>query len=202
MEFTWKDYSKEQPKDNGRLQKFLVCRDKPSASCGKVSIDAEFFTDKFKDDRKITHWAPLPIPETKNNTEMKGEVSMAKTLKYSTLRYSPSGISGEQINLGIIFYEEKEKIRKFRFIKNFKRLEAFDDEVDANVVKILLKGIKEDVEDKSKEFCMEEYIKYYVNAFNFSEVRTSLYENVEETMEQLFKMYFRFEYKEKERPKQ
>ena len=127
---------------------------------------------------------------------------MAKVLKYSILHYCPDPISGEQMNLGIIFYEEKENIRKFRFIQNFKRLEAFDDEVDTNVVKILLEGIKEDVEDESKEFCMEEYIKYYINAFNFSEIRTSLYEDLEETMEQLFKMYFRFEYKEEERNKQ
>ena len=200
MNFEWKDYEKEKPTDNGRLQRFLVCKDKPSASCGNVTIETEYFTDKFQDDRKLTHWAPLPLPPEKYRK--KKENDMAKVLKYSILRYCPDPISGEQMNLGIIFYEDKEKIRKFRFIKNFKRLEAFDDEVDANIVKILLEGIKEEVEDENKEFCMEEYIKYYVNAFNFSEVRTSLYENVEDTMEQLFKMYFRFEYKEKDRPKQ
>lgn len=31
---------------------------------------------------------------------------MEKILKYSVLRYSPSSVSGEKINLGIIFFDE------------------------------------------------------------------------------------------------
>ena len=31
---------------------------------------------------------------------------MEKILKYSVIRYSPSSVSGEKINLGIIFFDE------------------------------------------------------------------------------------------------
>ena len=113
MNFEWKDYEKEKPTDNGRLQRFLVCKDKPSASCGNVTIETEFFTDKFQDDRKLTHWAPLPAPPERYRK--KKENDMAKVLKYSILHYCPDPISGEQMNLGIIFYEEKENSKSFPY---------------------------------------------------------------------------------------
>lgn len=36
---------------------------------------------------------------------------MEKILKYSVLRYSPSTVAGEKINLGIIFYDMKSGYR-------------------------------------------------------------------------------------------
>lgn len=50
------------PEDNGKLQRFIVCRDRPSATCGNVLIDTEFFTNKFSNPDRITHWMHLPKP--------------------------------------------------------------------------------------------------------------------------------------------
>ena len=58
----WVDIQEELPKDNGHLQKFLVCRNRKSATNGNVSIDTEFFTNEFKNPDKITHWMKLPVP--------------------------------------------------------------------------------------------------------------------------------------------
>ena len=38
---------------------------------------------------------------------------MKKVLRYSVLRYSPSKISGERINLGIAFSDEQQGIMNF-----------------------------------------------------------------------------------------
>lgn len=38
--------------------------------------------------------------------EERRKKKMEKILKYSVLRYSPSSVSGEKINLGIIFFDE------------------------------------------------------------------------------------------------
>ena len=64
---------------------------------------------------------------------------MKKLLKYSVLRYSPSTIAGEKINLGIMFYDIPSGYREFKYSKKFSRLATFDDEIDLTMVKKLLK---------------------------------------------------------------
>ena len=58
----WISVKNELPKDNGKLQAFLVCRNQPSATSGKVLIKTEFFTNAFNGNNNITHWMPLPQP--------------------------------------------------------------------------------------------------------------------------------------------
>ena len=67
-----------------------------------------------------------------------------KILKYSVLRYSPSMLSGERINLGILFSEESTGYHSFYYTKNFNRLKSFDDDLDKSVVKTLLAGIEKE----------------------------------------------------------
>lgn len=128
---------------------------------------------------------------------------MVKLLKYSVLRYSPSTISGEKINLGIIFYEEDINYREFRFSKNFSRLSKFDDEIDIKLVKKLMAGIKEEVEAEIydyKLFDIDKYIQYYINDFCFESTKTIKYDDLEDMIERLNKTYFRFDYEKSERP--
>lgn len=127
---------------------------------------------------------------------------MEKIMKYSVLRYSPSKFAGERINIGIIFDSETEPFREFRFIKKFKRLSYFDDEIKIDVVKDLLKSIQEDVEGTlfRKEFQFEEYIKFFINDFYFEEPRRISYDEITEVVETLYKTYFRFDLEKKERP--
>lgn len=58
----WISVNDRLPKDNGRLQVFLVCRSQHSATNRSVLLETEFFTDKFAGRNNITHWMPLPEP--------------------------------------------------------------------------------------------------------------------------------------------
>lgn len=125
-------------------------------------------------------------------------------LKYSVLRYSPSPPSGEQINLGILFHDEESDYREFKFTQNFTRLAQFDDELDIDIVQKLLMGIKDEFESKetSKTIDIESYTRFYINAFHFGGVQSTSYDDVDETIEQICKIYFRFDYIKSIRPEQ
>lgn len=128
---------------------------------------------------------------------------MEKVLKYSILRYSPSKIAGEQINLGIIFDAEADTYREFRYSKKFSRVSNFDDEVDIDVVKGLLKQIKQDVEGtlfSYGNFDIDDYVNYYINDFSFEKPKQIIYEDMSEVLESLYKTYFRFEFDKADRP--
>ncbi len=128
---------------------------------------------------------------------------MEKIMKYSVLRYSPTIISGEQINLGIIFDAPADNYREFRYTKKFNRLTSFDDEIDINIVKALMRNIKEDVEGtvmSSGVFDIEEYVKFFINDFHFEKPKKILYDDIREVTESVNKTYFRFDYDKKDRP--
>lgn len=133
----------------------------------------------------------------------KEKMIMEKILKYSVLRYSPSSVAGEKINLGIIFCDENRGYREFRYSKKFSRLSSFDDEINVTLVRRLLQTIKDDVEGNLftyDKFDMEEYIKYYVNDFFFDKPKLIKYDSWEEMIERLNKTYFRFDYDKVNRP--
>lgn len=128
---------------------------------------------------------------------------MEKLLKYSVLRYSPSTVAGEKINLGIIFCDETSNYREFKYTKKFKRLSSFDDEIDISLVKKLLQCIKDDVTGNlftHNKFDIYEYTKYYVNDFSFDEPKVIRYDDLDEMVDKLNKTYFRFDYEKGERP--
>lgn len=85
---------------------------------------------------------------------------MSKLLKYSVLRYSPSVLSGESINLGILFSEENIGYYSFRFTRNLARIKSFDDELNREALFDLLTGIKEevDLESNQKIFKIDRFI--------------------------------------------
>lgn len=128
---------------------------------------------------------------------------MKKVMKYSVLRYSPTVISGEQINLGIIFDAPEDNYREFRCTKKFNRLISFDDELDINIVKALMKNIKEDVEGtvlSAGVFDIDNYVKFFINDFHFEKPKKILYDDINEVVESVNKTYFRFDYDKKDRP--
>lgn len=128
---------------------------------------------------------------------------MKKYLKYSILRYSPSSVAGEKINLGIVVYDDLLGVREFRYTKKFKRLASFDDEIDLKNVKLLLKDIKEELEVSlisDTDFNVENYIKYYNNDFSFDSPKRLEYTSFDETLNQLYRIYFRFDFEKSERP--
>ena len=125
---------------------------------------------------------------------------MEKILKYSVLRYSPTLFSGEKLNLGILFSEENTGYHSFQFTKNFQRIKNFDDTISIKDLKMLLIDLKEEVEDTTVRFDIDSFIKFYINDYCFEKTQILFYEDLEETTEQLFKSYFRFDFEKKDIP--
>jgi len=130
-------------------------------------------------------------------------MSEKKMMKYSVLRYSPSRVAGEHINLGIIFDAPKDNYLEFRYVRKYARLAAFDDELNIDNVKTLLRNIKEDISGNifiGNTFDIEDYVKFYINDFCFEKPKTIAYDDVKEVIDTLHRSYFRFEYEKHERP--
>ncbi len=128
---------------------------------------------------------------------------MEKVMRYSVLRYSPSKISGERINLGILFDSKIDGYHSFMYSRKFSRLSHFSDEVNVNDVKDLLGNIAEDVKGSllsTEEFDIDEYVKYFINDFNFERPKMVAYDDLEEIVDKLYKTYFRFDFDKKDRP--
>ena len=127
---------------------------------------------------------------------------MEKLLKYSVLRYMPSQLSGEKINLGILFSEENTGYHSFYYTKNFQRIKNFDDELDKKTLRNFLEEIKEETESEwdKKRFNIDEFVKFYINNFYFEKTASIIYEDLESMVESLKKSYFRFDYAKDERP--
>lgn len=116
---------------------------------------------------------------------------MKKTLKYSILRYMPSHVTGESINLGILFYDQPTGRCQFRHTRNYNRIMAFDEEISRKSIEVLLEGIEQEVNKGNKEsFDMDKFIKYYINNFKFEKPHSIEYDNLDETQERLFTEYF------------
>lgn len=127
---------------------------------------------------------------------------MEKVLTYSVLRYSPSALSGERINLGILFAEESTGYHSFYYTQNLGRVKHFDDGLNTTILKEFLRGIEEEVAgDWNKEnFSIRKFVKYYINDYKFEKPQAIVYDNLKDTINSLVKTYFRFDFAKEERP--
>ena len=125
---------------------------------------------------------------------------MEKILKYSVLRYSPSIVSGESINLGILYSDEATGFHSFRFTHRLNRVLQFDDTLSKEKLLNILEGIETTVSEQKDDFDIDKYIKYYINSYRFERTQHILYDDLEKTMEELYAMFFRFDYAKEERP--
>ena len=67
-------------------------------------------------------------------------------IEYAALNYYHSPISDECLCIGVLIYNVTTGQRDFKYISNFQRFHAFDDEADVDFIKLYLRGIKEEVE--------------------------------------------------------
>lgn len=69
MGINWIRIRDESPKDNGRIQKLLVCTNRKVSSFQNCDIEIAYFTDHFHKDgliadiSQITHWAKIDKPD-------------------------------------------------------------------------------------------------------------------------------------------
>lgn len=124
-----------------------------------------------------------------------------RVLYYSVLRYKPYRLSGEVINLGILFSEPSVGFAKFYSISRFSRLSSFDDEINIKNVQDMLKSIKREVDLilKTQGFDIEKYIEFYIGKIAFDSPKLIHYENMEDRIEQIRKVYLRFDFEKKDR---
>ena len=118
-------------------------------------------------------------------------------IEYSALNYYHSPISDECLCLGVLFHNITTGQRDFRYISNFKRFQAFDDEADVNFVKAYLIGIKEDVEttilNYKQSFDLKSYIRVFANEFRFSKIKELNVDEDEDYVDSLTKVYLKYD---------
>lgn len=124
-------------------------------------------------------------------------------IEYAALKYYNNVISDECLYIGMLFYNLTTGKRDFRYISNFKRFQSFDDEADVDFVKLYLAGIKQQIEENifnyKSEFSIADYTKIYVNEFRFSNVTTMEVDEHEDYVENLTKMYLKFDFSKEKR---
>ena len=134
---------------------------------------------------------------------MKGGILFMYQIEYTALKYYNNIISEECLYIGMLFHNLTIGKRDFRYISNFKRFQAFDDEADVAFVKLYLEGIKQQVEENifnyNDKFSLSNFTKIYVNEFRFSDITTIEVENDENYVDKLTKMYLKFDFSKEKR---
>lgn len=124
-------------------------------------------------------------------------------VQFSVLSYYPSVVTNENINVGILFHNLNTDERTFHVMKNWSRLESFDDELDISFMKKYLQGIKNESERSlfncEETFSLQEYIKYFVNELRFCDIKEADVEDAEEFMVVTQKVHMRLDYDKEER---
>lgn len=126
-------------------------------------------------------------------------------LQYSILRYAPSLVSGETINLGAIFYNVEAGIQEFFTIKNWRRVSTFDDELNIKMMRALMSDITKKVGTHldNPNFDLVKFCRQYDSEiyFDVCEVLVDIpLQDIDTQIELVKKMYFQFEYETKDRP--
>lgn len=126
-------------------------------------------------------------------------------VKFTRLNYFPSFISNDCMEIGILFHEIENDIRRFEVTTNWSRLKSFDDELDIEYMKLILDGIKNEVSNDNlfsynQKFDIKKYAKFYVNELKFTDVRVAQTDNLESFIEETKKMFLRYDYDKSERP--
>lgn len=126
-------------------------------------------------------------------------------LIYSILRYEPSIISGEKINLGAVFHYTATDYREFFSISRWTRVSAFDDTLNIQLIKDLMQDIRFEIgttldnpQFNIRKFCSKYNSELY---FDTCTLLTDVSEDdLSSQIEDIKKLYFQFEYDASVRP--
>lgn len=98
---------------------------------------------------------------------------MENIIKYSQLYlYNNAAISEECLCVGVLFHNLTTREKKFNGIKNFKRLQSFNDDIDISFMRVYLDGMKNQIETEMfylhTSFVLENFIKSFVGELKFN----------------------------------
>lgn len=130
-------------------------------------------------------------------------------IDFSVLSYHPSFLTDESINVGILFHCKETNTKFFKTTQNWTRLEKFDDELDIGFARIFLESIEEEINEKEaiklfeikEKFNIQDFIRFYVNEFKFSIIHTVEVNDFNDFIEDTSKIYLRYDFDKKARPK-
>lgn len=127
---------------------------------------------------------------------------MSNMLHYSVMRYSPSIVSGESINLGVLVTSGD--YTEFFHTNRFTRIREFDDTLDIDTVKALFDSISDEVKvdllNVNETFDISGFIRYYCKEFYFSPIISVPYEDLGKKVEEIKRIYLQFDYDKSQRP--
>lgn len=121
-------------------------------------------------------------------------------MAFSVLSYSPSYIANEKINVGILFHELEKNIVHFELTTNWTRIKNFDDEIDIEIFKLLLEGMKKHAERNVKKISLSNYIKRYNNELKFGEVFYKNIESIDSFILETKQMFMPYDFEKSKRP--
>jgi len=128
---------------------------------------------------------------------------MKHIIQYSVLGYSPSIISGENINLGVLICNSDNNRIEFHYTRQWDRVKKFDDELDIQGLKSALEDIKNDVETPvfsiNRQFSIDAYTRDFVSELHFSKPLQIETDNIDNQILELRKIYLRFDFDKKDR---
>jgi len=122
---------------------------------------------------------------------------------FSVLSYNPSFISGESINIGVLFQCQETKMTMLEVITKWQRIKSFDDELNIELFKAIVYGIQDEVKNSflsiNRDLDIFQYASKFVNELKFSNIKCIDIDNIDEFIKETKKIYLRYDYDKKER---
>ncbi len=125
---------------------------------------------------------------------------MDKIFKFSLLKYRPSYLLDEQINVGVLFLFIEDNKSIFHFPKNLERLSALYPDVDIKDVTLSLLEFEEKANKLTQNNTLKavnlntliekEFLIADANCFFFSDFKTGIYESSEKIVVHFLRKYF------------
>lgn len=121
---------------------------------------------------------------------------------FSVLKYKL--ITNESINIGILFHNLDTDERRFETITKWSRVKIFDDEINIKFFKILLNGMRGEIQNSllssMVNFDISTYTKKFHNEMRFSRIYEDYTDNFNEFIEFNKRNFLRYDYDKKDRP--
>lgn len=136
-------------------------------------------------------------------------MSSEKIVNFAVCRYIPNILRDEFINVGVVVHVPEDKFVHFYKTKNYRRVKAFDDEVDIEVIKALLESLEYQFNTttvyspnlqgtENNDFLLSE-ISFYVNQLQFSNIRTFSSSELTQEIKDLCDTYLYYDKRKSER---
>ncbi|KPI46119.1 hypothetical protein KW95_20365 [Clostridioides difficile] len=119
---------------------------------------------------------------------------------FSVLTYRPSFIADEKINVGILFHNIEYKEVYFETTTNWTRVKTFDDEIDIDIFKMIINGMKSHAQRNLKDIHLENYIKRYNNELKFGKVFYKNVDSIKDFILETKQMFMPYDFEKGNRP--